>query len=49
MIDYETKIKELAERNRLAKTDEERAAVDAEMTALRNENEKAFTEVLRAS
>ena len=48
MIDYETKIKELAERNRLAKTDEERAAVDAEMTALRNENEKAFTEALEA-
>lgn len=46
MIDYEKRIKELAERNRLAKTDEERAAVDSEMTALRNENEKAFTEAL---
>lgn len=46
MIDYETKIKELAERNRLAKTNEERAAVAAEMTALRDENEKAFTEAL---
>ena len=46
MIDYEKRIKELAERNRLAKTDEERAAVDAEMTALRNENEKAGTEAL---
>ncbi len=46
MIDYETKIKELAERNRLAKTNEERAAVAAEMTTLRNENEKAFIEAL---
>ena len=49
MIDYETKIKELAERNRLAKTDEERAAVDAEMTALRNEMKRPLQKLLRAS
>lgn len=46
MTDYKTKIKALAERKRLATTDEERAAVDAEMNALRSENEQAFTEAL---
>ena len=44
MTDYKDKIKALAERNRLATTDEERAAVSAEMNALRSENEQAFTE-----
>lgn len=43
------KIKSLAERNRLATTDEERAAVAAEMNTLRSENEQAFTEALEAS
>ena len=42
------KIKSLAERNRLATTDEERAAVAAEMSTLRSENEQAFTEALEA-
>lgn len=42
------KIKSLAERNRLAKTDEERATVAAEMSTLRSENEQAFTEALEA-
>lgn len=42
------KIKSLAERNRLATTDEERAAVAAEMNTLRSENEQAFTETLEA-
>ena len=46
MTDYKDKIKALAERNRLATTDEERAAVSAEMNALRSENEQAFTEAL---
>lgn len=46
MTDYKNKIKALAERNRLATTDEERAAVAAEMNALRREDEQAFTEVL---
>lgn len=46
MTDYKNKIKALAERKRLATTDEERAAVDAEMNALRSENEQAFTEAL---
>lgn len=48
MTDYKTKIKDLAERKRLATTDEERAAVDAEMNALRSENEQAFTEALES-
>lgn len=48
MTDYKTKIKALAERKRLATTDEERAAVDAEMNALRSENEQAFTEALES-
>lgn len=48
MTDYKTKIKALAERKRLATTDEERAAVDAEMNALRIENEQAFTEALES-
>ena len=39
MTDYKNKIKALAERNRLATTDEERAAVAAEMNALRSEDE----------
>ena len=39
MTDFKNKIKALAERNRLATTDEERAAVVAEMDALKNENE----------
>ena len=42
MTDFKNKIKALAERNRLATTDEERAAVVAEMDALKNENEQAF-------
>ena len=46
MNDLRDKIKALAERNRLAKNDEERAAVAAEMNALRQENEPAFTEAL---
>lgn len=46
MNDFKDKIKALAERNRLAKNDEERAAVAAEMNALRQENEQAFTEAL---
>ena len=46
MTDYKNKIKALAERNRLATTDEERAAVAAEMNALRREDEQAFTEAL---
>lgn len=48
MTDYKTKIKALAERKRLATTDEERAGVDAEMNALRSENEQAFTEALES-
>ncbi len=48
MTDYKSKIKALAERKRLATTDEERAAVDAEMNALRSENEQAFTEALES-
>lgn len=48
MTDYKTKIKALAERKRLATTDEERAAVDAEMNALGSENEQAFTEALES-
>jgi phenylalanyl-tRNA synthetase alpha subunit len=48
MTDYKTKIKALAERKRLATTDEERAAVGAEMNALRSENEQAFTEALES-
>lgn len=35
MTDFKNKIKALAERNRLATTDEERAAVVAEMDALK--------------
>ena len=46
MTDYENKIKVLAERNRLATTEEERAAVAAEMNALRGKDEKAFTEAV---
>ena len=46
MNNLKNKIKALAERNRLAKNDEERAAVAAEMNALRQENEQAFTEAL---
>ena len=46
MNDLRDKIKALAERNRLAKNDEERAAVAAEMNALRQEDEQAFTEAL---
>ena len=46
MTDYENKIKVLAERNRLATTEEERAAVAAEKNALRGKDEKAFTEAL---
>ena len=46
MNDFKNKIKALAERNRLAKNDEERAAVAAEMNALRQEDEQAFTEAL---
>lgn len=42
------KIKSLAERNRLATTDEERTAVAAEMNTLRSENEQAFTEALES-
>lgn len=46
MNDLRDKIKALAERNRLAKNEEERAAVAAEMNALRQEDEQAFTEAL---
>ena len=46
MNDFKNKIKALAERNRLAKNDEKRAAVAAEMNALRQEDEQAFTEAL---
>ena len=46
MTDYENKIKVLAERNRLATTEEERAAVAAEMNAVRGKDEKAVTEAL---
>lgn len=42
------KIKSLAERNHLATTDKERAAVAAEMNTLRSENEQAFTAALEA-
>ena len=48
MNELKAKIKSLAERNRLATTDEERAAVAAEMSTLRSENEQAFTEALEA-
>lgn len=48
MNELKAKIKSLAERNRLATTDEERAAVAAEMNTLRSENEQAFTEALEA-
>lgn len=48
MNELKAKIKSLAERNRLATTDEERAAVAAEMSTLRSENEQAFTETLEA-
>lgn len=48
MNELKIKIKTLAERNRLARTDEERAAVAAEMSTLRSENEKAFTEALES-
>ncbi len=43
MADYKNKIKALAERNRLATTDEERTAVTAEMNALRSEDEQAVS------
>ena len=46
--ELKAKIKSLAERNRFATTDEERAAVAAEMNTLRSENEQAFTETLEA-
>ena len=39
MKELRAKIKSLAERNRLATTDEERATVAAEMNTLRSENE----------
>ena len=48
MNELKAKIKSLAERNRLATTDEERATVAAEMSTLRSENEQAFTEALEA-
>ena len=48
MNELKAKIKSLAERNRLATTDEERAAVAAEMNTLRSENEQAFIEALEA-
>ena len=48
MNELKAKIKSLAERNRLARTDEERAAVAAEMSTLKSENEQAFTEALEA-
>ena len=48
MTDFKDKIKALAERNRKATTDAERAAVAAEMKALRSENEQAFTEALES-
>ena len=48
MNELKAKIKSLAKRNRLATTDEERAAVAAEMSTLRSENEQAFTEALEA-
>lgn len=48
MNELKAKIKSLAERNRLATTDEERATVAAEMNTLRSENEQAFTEALEA-
>lgn len=48
MNELRAKIKSLAERNRLATTDEERATVAAEMNTLRSENEQAFTEALEA-
>ena len=48
MNELRAKIKSLAKRNRLATTDEERAAVAAEMNTLRSENEQAFTETLEA-
>ena len=46
MNDFKHKIKALAERNRQAKTEEERAAIATEMNTLRQENEQAFTEAL---
>ena len=46
--ELKAKIKSLAERNRLATTDEEHAAVAAEMSTLRSESEQAFTEALEA-
>lgn len=48
MNELKAKIKSLAEHNRLARTDEERAAVAAEMSTLKSENELAFTEALEA-
>ena len=46
MNELKAKIKSLAERNRLARSAEERAAVATEMNILRSENEQAFTEAL---
>lgn len=48
MTEIKDRIKELAERNRKATTEEERAAVAAEMQSLRDENEKEFTEALES-
>ena len=48
MNELKATIKSLAERNRLARTDEECAAVAAEMSTLKSENEPAFTEALEA-
>lgn len=48
MTEIKDRIKELAERNSKATTEEERAAVAAEMQSLRDENEKEFTEALES-
>ena len=48
MTEIKDRIKDLAERNRKATTEEERAAVAAEMQSIRDENEKEFTEALES-
>lgn len=41
-------IRQLAERNRMAKTAEEKEAIAKEMEALKNQNPEAFTEALES-
>lgn len=44
----EEKIRQLAERNRMAKTAEEKENIAKEMEALKNQNPEAFTEALES-